>query len=249
MSEPVPGKREALFKPFFFADQGLDELARDIAPRGGPLADAAARLREGDAVEAEVILASAMVARPDEVGDWHRVLLAAAQSRKGNTAGAVATLRQLLATTTDSRMRLWSWTALRGLGEAPDGAAAATVEGVIVEVEVGKGVDTLAAYRDGKARYLLHSGAKVIWDAPDQRLGPAVAATIAAADRIATDLPAGRLAGEPGPGQARITLLTASGPRAVEEPLADIGKDPSPRAPLFGEATTLLEQILTLAKW
>jgi hypothetical protein len=249
MSAPVPGKKEALFKPFLFADQGLDDLVRDIAPKGGPLADAATHLRDGDPIEAEIVITAAMISRPDEVGDWHRLLLAAALARKGNPAGAANLLRQLTSSSTDSRIRLWSWTALRGLGETPDAATAARVEGVIAEVEVGEGVDTLAAYRDGTARYLLHSGAKVIWDAPDKRLAAAIDACIAAAEAAAAQLAPGRLPGEPASGLARLTALTAAGPRAAEEPLAEIAREGGPRAPLFGAVTTLLEQVLAIAKW
>jgi hypothetical protein len=249
LSMAQAGKKEALFKPFLFADQDLDELVRDIAPRGGPLADAAEKLRQGDAAEAEIVITAAMISRPDEVGAWHRLLLCAALERKGNAAGAAAALRQLADSATESRIRLWSWNALRRLGEPPGEDHAARVEGVVVEVEVGKGVDTLAAYADGTARYLLHTGAKVIWDAPDKRLAPAIAAVIAAAGEARAEIPAGRLPGEPGAGLARFTLLTPAGPRAIEEPIAEVSSPSSPRAPLFAAATTLLEEILAIAKW
>jgi|SoiMethySBSTD1v2_1073268.scaffolds.fasta_scaffold36309_4 hypothetical protein len=245
----MAGKNEALFKPFLFADQNLDDLVRDIAPRGGALADAAAQLREGNAGEAEVVITAAMISRPDEVGAWHRLLLAAALERKGNRPGAVAALRQLLAAAKESRIRLWTWTALRHLGEAPEPERAAAVEGLVVEVDSGRGVETLAAYADGTARYLLPGGAKFVWDAPDKRLAQPITDTLAAAGAIAADLPLGRLAGEPGPDHARVTLLTPAGPRAVEEPLADIASPVSARGPLFAAATALLSEILAIAKW
>jgi hypothetical protein len=245
----MAGKNEALFKPFLFADQHLDDLVRDIAPRGGPLADAAARLREGDPGEAEVVITTAMISRPDEVGAWHRLLLAAALERKGNRAGAVAALRQLLASAKESRIRLWTWTALRGLGEPPDAGQAAAVEGAVFEVDTGRGAETLAAYADGTARYLLPSGARFVWDAPDKRLAPLIDAVVAAAGAISADLPLGRLPGEPGRDIARITLLTPAGPRAVEEPVAEIASQASARAPLFAAATALLSAILAIAGW
>jgi hypothetical protein len=245
----MAGKNEALFKPFLFADQPLDDLVRDISPRGGPLADAATQLREGNAGEAEVVITAAMISRPDEVGAWHRLLLAAALERRGNRPGAVAALRQLLAGARESRIRLWTWTALRHLGEPPDRERAASVEGLVVEVDSGRGVETLAAYADGTARYLLPGGAKFVWDAPDKRLAQPIADTLAAAAAIAADLPVGRLAGEPSPQVARITLLTPAGPRAVEEPLDEIASTASARAPLFAAATSLLSQILAIANW
>src|SRR5262245_38916152 len=152
-------KNVALFKPFLFADQELDALLADLAPPAGALAEAKAKLDAGDPGEAEVVLTAAMLTRPDEVGAWHRLALAAAQARRGNAAAAPRTLRTLAETTRESRIRLWAWTALRGLGAAPAPEVATTVEGVVAEVDGGHGVETLAAYRDGTARYLLANGA------------------------------------------------------------------------------------------
>jgi hypothetical protein len=242
-------KNEALFKPLLFADQALDVLVADMAPPPGALAEAQAKLAAGDAAEAEVVLTAAMLTRPDEIGAWHRLALAAAQTRRGNHAAATRTLRGVADGTRDSRLRLFAWTALRGLGVAPPGDVADSVEGVIAEVDGGHGVETLAAYADGTARYLLATGAKVIWDAPDDRLAKPIAAVIAAgAGAVATTTP-GRRPGEPGPGQARLTLLTPAGPRASEESLAQAAGDASPRAALFGAVTDLLRQVLAIAKW
>src|SRR5262249_58503713 len=66
-------KNEALFKPFLFADQELDALVADLAPRAGALAEAKSKLDAGDPGEAEVVLTAAMLTRPDEVGAWHRL--------------------------------------------------------------------------------------------------------------------------------------------------------------------------------
>jgi hypothetical protein len=242
-------KNEALFKPFLFADQDLDALVADLAPPPGALAEAKSRLDAGDPGEAEVVLTAAMLTRPDEVGAWHRLALAAAQVRRGNRAAATRTLRTLADASGESRIRLWAWTALRGLGVAPPPDVADRVEGVVAEVEGGHGVETLAAYADGSARYLLANGAKVIWDAPDDRLARAVTGVIAAAERSVAATAPGRRPGEPGPGMARLTVLTPAGARASEESLADAAADSSPRAALFGAVTELLKQVLALAKW
>jgi hypothetical protein len=242
------GRKQALFKPLLFAEQDLDDIVADIAPQGGALADAVAQLRAGKPGEAEVVLTAAMLARPDEVGGWHHLLFAAAQDRQGKRAPMAKRLRNLAGFMTESRIRLLAWSALRRRGEDV-GAPPDRVEGVVTEVEVGGGVDTLAAYADGTARLLLHTGARVVWDAPDERLAPAIRAIIDAAGALAPPPPAGRLPGEPGPGQARLTLLTPGGPRAAEEPLATIWREGAPWAALFGASTTLLEQIVELAGW
>jgi hypothetical protein len=242
----MAGKNQALFKPFLFADQDLDTLVADISPKGGALAEAAAHLRAGNPGEAAVVLGSAILTAPGEVTGWHRLLLAAAQRRNGNPAAAVRTLKGVLAAEKDSRLRLWTFTALRALDATP---AEDGVEGVVLEVEGGHGVETLAAYADGSARYLLPTGARVIWDAPDQRLEKVIAAVIAGAAAIVPHTAPGKLAGEPGTGMARMTLLLPSGLRAVEEPLAAVIQAEHRLAPLFAPATTLLEQVCAIAKW
>jgi hypothetical protein len=242
-------KNEALFKPFLFADQDLEALVADLAPPAGVLAEAKAKLAAGDAAEAEVVLTAAMLTRPDEVGAWHRLALAAAQARRGNATAATRTLRGLADTSREARIRLWAWNALRGLGATPPADVADRVDGVVAEVDGGHGVETLAAYADGSARYLLPTGAKFIWDAPDDRLAKPIAAVIGAAGAAVPATTPGRRAGEPGAGMARLTLLTPAGARASEEPLADAAGDASPRAALFAAVTALLQQILAITKW
>lgn len=245
----MAGKNEALFKPFLFADQDLDALLLGMTPRPGALAEAVGHLRADNAAEAEVVLGSAILTAPGEVTPWHRLVLALAQTRRGNAAAATRTLRGLAGSSKEARIRLWCWQALRRLGATPSDAEARKVEGVVVEVESGHGVETLAAYADGTARYLLPTGAKVIWDAPDARLERAVADVIAGAAPVLDLLQVGRLPGEPGASTARMTVLSPSGPRAADEPLDAATTEASRFAPLFAPATTLMQKIVALAKW
>ncbi len=43
----------------------------------------------------------------------------------------------------------------------------APVHGVVLDVPLEDGLDTLAAYADGTARYINHSGRTIIWEVPD----------------------------------------------------------------------------------
>jgi len=224
------------FKRMLFADQTLGELVALMAPREGVLHDARALLVGGDAAGAEAALVAMMLATPEEMSPWHRILLAASQLARGNREPGIRTLRALTDTATESRVRLWGWRALRDLGvvaDAPD-----QVAGVVAEVHGEEGVDTLAAYADGSARHLLHTGEKLIWDKPDDRLAGAIAAVVAAAQAA---VPPGVLGGEPARGHVRHTLLTLGGPRSFEEPLREAGA-------LFAAETALLSQILAMAK-
>ncbi len=66
------------------------------------------------------------------------------------------------------RDRLLTWRALRGLGEQPPKSTARQVQGVVLEFPTGQGVDTLAAYADGRVRYLDTMGPSLsfMWEIP-----------------------------------------------------------------------------------
>src|ERR1700722_17775869 len=64
----------------------------------------------------------------------------------------------------ESRQVLQVWHFLRGAGCPPPADRARFVLGVIAEIPVEGAHDLLAAYRDGSARYLNHSGKAVIWE-------------------------------------------------------------------------------------
>ena len=148
-------------------------------------------------------------------GPFQAIAQASALSEKGDTAGARSRLHTLLGThALETRIQLFTWSALRELGEQPDAKAGTEVLGVVVEVPMRDGYDTLAAYQDGSARYLNLSGSAIFWDARDD--------TVAALCRafIATGASAGGSAKPrndislPKSG-AQLTLLTRSGPYAI----------------------------------
>lgn len=60
---------------------------------------------------------------------------------------------------------MWAWTALRALGERPSAMHEGEVLGVVVEVPVDEGVDVLAAYADGRVRFLGSAGQIVVREA------------------------------------------------------------------------------------
>lgn len=73
----------------------------------------------------------------------------------GNLEAAKKSLRQLLDNPiAEIRHKLWTWKALRQLGETPPPSIADDVHGVVFEIPVDGWVDTLAAYSDGRVRYL-----------------------------------------------------------------------------------------------
>jgi hypothetical protein len=117
----------------------------------------------------------------------------------------------------ETRIQLWVWSALRGLGVMPESKAAWEILGVVVEVPMQGAYDTLAAYQDGSARYLNFSGKAIFWDKPDEVIGTlcrtlfqsAVSAGSQAKPRLSFALPKSGI---------QLTLLTRSGSYAISNP-------------------------------
>ena len=186
---------------------------------------------------------------PAQGAPWDSFIAARAKLAAGNRDEAI---RLWLHITTradvESRHLLQAWTFLRQAGIAPDAEHAKDVLGVIVSVPVQNGHDVLAAYHDGSVRYVNFSGAAVVVDdAP-----PAVAA---AAREL---LGQGRIvAGRIGPwteprlpplasGEARLMVLTPSGPRFGQAAFSALGSDPMAQ-PVLDAAFQLLTEVLTVA--
>jgi hypothetical protein len=97
---------------------------------------------------------------------WSRFKLAAARFAKGDRDEAFKALEEILnRPDLESRHYLEAWTAYRENGVQPPAHLAKKVLGVVLDVPVEGGFDTLAAYPDWHARYLNVSGAAIVWDA------------------------------------------------------------------------------------
>jgi hypothetical protein len=186
---------------------------------------------------------------PAQGAPWDSFIAARAELSAGNRDEAI---RLWLHITTladvESRHVLQAWTFLRQVGIAPDAEHAKEVLGVVVSVPVQHGHDVLAAYRDGSVRYVNFSGAVVVVnDAPP---------TVAAAARELSEK--GRiLVGRIGPwteprlpplasGEARLMVLTPSGPHFGQAAFSAMGSDPMAR-PVLDAAFQLLNAVLSVA--
>jgi hypothetical protein len=185
---------------------------------------------------------------PAQAAPWDSFIVARTELAAGNRDEAI---RLWLDITTradiESRHVLQAWTFLRQVGTAPDPEHAKEVLGVVVCVPVQHGHDVLAAYRDGSVRYVNFSGAAVVVD--DAPL------TVAAAAR--EFLEQGRiLVGRIGPwteplpplasGEARLMVLTPSGPHFGQAAFSALGSDPVAR-PVVDTAFQLLNAVLSIA--
>lgn len=148
----------------------------------------------------------------------------------GRPDEAVKVWRQIASTEgLESRQVLQAWHFLRQVGYPPPADQAKFVLGVVAEIPVEGEHDLLAAYRDGSARYLNHSGKVVVWE--DRSVSQVQAA-------IGTWLARGQvIAGATGPwdqpsfppllaGHARVMVLTPGGPQFGQGPLAGLSADP-----------------------
>lgn len=166
---------------------------------------------------------------------------AMARARSGDRAGGAAALLAVARREDlEARWRLQAWTALRELGEPIDDAEGKEVLGVVVDVPLEGGVDTLAAYVDGSARYINHAGGAIVWDRPDDRFDGEVGALLAAADDIVAEI--GPWDGPRPPlaaGLTRISLLTPSGLHFGEAPFDTLAED-GLAGPLIAAAAKLM---------
>jgi hypothetical protein len=67
---------------------------------------------------------------------------------------------------TESRIRLLAYHTLRTLGQK---ISHQELLGLIVEVGLEEGLDVLASFRDGTARYINYTGHMIIWETSDER--------------------------------------------------------------------------------
>lgn len=176
---------------------------------------------------------------------WATFSNAATRLGRGDRAGAIDQLQAIVHRSgLESRHYVEAWHGLREAGISPPPDQAKQVYGVVVDVPVDAGLDTLAAYEDRRARYINHGGAVIIWEAPDSRMDGHVGKLLSAGQRLAGLI--GPWEGRRPPlarGQARISLLTPSGLHFGEGPLDALMRD-GMAAPLLDAATGLMQALV-----
>ncbi len=185
---------------------------------------------------------------PAQDAPWDSFIAARAELASGHRDEAIRLWLDIAARTdVEARHVLQAWTFLRQAGIAPDAEGAKHVLGVVVSVPVQHGHDVLAAYRDGSVRYINFSGAAVVVDE-----GPP---TAGAGREL---LEQGRiLVSRIGPwtepqlpplaqGDARLMVLTPSGPHFGQGPFSALGSDPM-AGPVLDAAFKLLNAVLSVA--
>jgi len=123
-------------------------------------------------------------------------------------------LMQLLADPTlETRQHLQAWNVLRDLGVQPEAAEAKQVLGVVLEVALEQGNDTLAAFRDHSARLISHSGKLIVWESRDPQVDAMIDQLLTAGQQVAEKIGPWTepRCVPPSQGNVRVSLLTPSG--------------------------------------
>jgi hypothetical protein len=172
----------------------------------------------------------------------------AAQARR-DRAATIAALQSVNQTQgLEARQYLQAWHFLRELGVKPDAAQAKEVLGVVLEVHLGAGLDTLAAYADHSARYINQSGKLIVWEADEPQMSTLIDALLEAGQHIAEVIGPSKepRRGPPPKGHVRLNMLTRSGLHFGEGPFSEFSKDPM-AAPTINAGTSLLTALVTRA--
>jgi len=149
----------------------------------------------------------------------------------------------------ETRFRIQAWRILKSLGVAAPPERQKELLGVVFEVEVGKGVDLLAAYEDRSARYFNFSGAAIIWEHPDDSLDARMDEIFILARGALERLGPWNKPRPPAPGrhEVRMNFLTVGGLYFGQGPMNAMSQDPL-GAPILNAAARLMHAMIQKSK-
>lgn len=149
----------------------------------------------------------------------------------------------------ESRHYVQAWHFLREAGVQPGPDEEKHVYGVVVELAFDKGLDLVAAYEDGRARYFGFNGAGIVWDVPEGPLRPQIDALLHAGQTVAERIGpwAGTRPSAPPKGQVRVNMLTPSGLHFGQATFDAIARD-ALGSQAFAAATALMQALIAMGK-
>ena len=145
---------------------------------------------------------------------WACFTAASQRLAEGDSRGVIAALRKVLQMSgLEVRLYLQAWHCLRTFGQLPLKDLAREIQGVVVEVALERGLDIVAAYVDGSARYINYSGVAIVWDTHDAEIDRMVTELLTVGQSIVdvSDPWDGPRPSAPPTGSVRINLLTFGG--------------------------------------
>ena len=114
-----------------------------------------------------------------------------------------------------------------------------------MDVGFDAGIDTLAGYEDGTARYLNQGGGGIVWETADETIGASIQGLLQAGQAVAErsgPLDGPRPAAPPS-GGASIWLLTDGGIHLGSGPFGALAADPI-GGPVIAAATELMRLLI-----
>ena len=146
----------------------------------------------------------------------------------------------------ESRIKLLAYHILSTVGKK---STDKILMGVVVELGLDEGLDVLAAYRDGTARYINYTGQMIIWDTYNDESMAITKQLFESSERIVSQIGPWNKPRRafPGKGDLRISFLVSDGLYFGEGPINTLFKDPL-ASPALTAATSMLQYLTNKAK-
>lgn len=140
--------------------------------------------------------------------------------------------------TLESRQRLLAYRKLAGIHPI----TSQELLGVVIEVALDAGLDVLAAYKDGSARYMNHTGKLLVWDANTSESDILIEQLYAYSRKVVSQIGPWEEARKPfpsTPGTVRLSFLVSDGLYFGEGPF-DVLQQDGMGGPVIASATQLM---------
>jgi hypothetical protein len=143
----------------------------------------------------------------------------------------------------DARVRALAFRELQAQGHT---VAARQLLGVVVEVPLDSGLDTLAAYADGSVRFIHGSGRMTLVEGPNEGLQPIVQRLLAASQTVVNCIGPSDQPRRPAPQRnVRMSFIVSDGLYFGEGPMQTLMAD-GMAGPVLQTAVELLNEITSL---
>ena len=144
----------------------------------------------------------------------------------------------------ESRQYLQAWSCLRQIDRDALTGLPEHLYGIVLDVPLERGVDTLAAYDDRSARYLNQGGGAIVWELRDAEIDARIGTLLTAARPLLATVGVWGSARPPlTADHARISLLTAEGIHFTDGPFDRLAADPS-TGPVIAAGAALMAALI-----
>jgi hypothetical protein len=138
----------------------------------------------------------------------------------------------------ETRVKLLAYRLLSAIGQP---VTQKELLGVVIEVGLENGLDTLAAYKDGTARYINHSGKMIVWEADNARAELLIDTLFEKSQEVVAKIGAWEKSRLPAPGtdNVRLSFLVSDGLYFGQGPF-DVLEADAMGGPVIHAATQLM---------